>query len=240
MQLTPLLPGGVVGGRHGQGEARKKRPFLARGARTTGDRPDAPRPALRVTPAMSRGLDADRFEASSGLRGGHGDLGHVAASFPSLAQWMAAGNPDHSSASATDSHRLPFLEGPIDEKAMPWMRHLSTRQGRVGQGNSLRLKKTLLRPKPSTFSSAIVQTREGGKPHPVGRGDQIPLGKRWKSPKNRLSWEISHYFFWISSFRFQIKPAISWLHVIILNAGVLGVQYANYSACNRMAAPHPK
>lgn len=107
----------------------------------------AQRPNFGVTPAMSRGLDADRFEASSGLRGGPGDLGPVAASFPSLAQWMAAGNPDHSSASATDSHRLPFLEGSIAKKAMPWMRHLSTRQGRRGQGNSLRLKKTLLRHK---------------------------------------------------------------------------------------------
>lgn len=59
----------------------------------------------------SRGLDADRFEASSGLRGRSFRPVAVAASFPGGAQWIAAENPEYSSASATDSHRLPFLEG---------------------------------------------------------------------------------------------------------------------------------
>ena len=51
------------------------------------------------------------FEASSGLRGRSRGPVTLAASFPSVGSVNAAANPVYSSASATDSHRLPFLEG---------------------------------------------------------------------------------------------------------------------------------
>ena len=57
----------------------------------------------------SRGLDADLFEASSGLRGGSWDR-NTAWSFPGAPSGRRPKNPEYSSATATDSHRLPFLE----------------------------------------------------------------------------------------------------------------------------------